>query len=70
MLFAAPVRVRGRALGVLCGDRGGAPFALSAEQLVLAQGLADHAALALEVARLGAELAALQSAPGPRTSCG
>ena len=60
-LFAAPLRVGGRVLGAALGDRGGAPFALTEGQLRLAQGLADHAALALERARLRAELAALRA---------
>ncbi len=57
-LFVAPLRVGDRKLGAIQGDRGGAPFSLSDEQLLFAQALANQAALALEVARLRAELAA------------
>ena len=59
-LFAAPLRVGGRVLGAALGDRGGTPFALTAGQLRLAEGLANHAALALERAQLRAELAAVR----------
>ena len=57
-LFTAPLRVEGRALGTLQGDRDGA---LTPEQLLLTRGLANHAALALERVRLRSELAAMQS---------
>ena len=60
-LFAAPLRVEGRPLGVVIGDRGGAPFALSGDQLDLARGVANHAAVALELARLRDEAAALRA---------
>lgn len=57
-IFVAPLRIGDRMLGVILGDRGGAPFSLSDEQLLFAQALANQAALALEVARLRGELAA------------
>lgn len=56
-LFVAPLRVGDRLLGSVVGDRNGTPFALDAEQLAFAQAVANQAALALEVARLRAELA-------------
>ena len=59
-LFAVPLRVGDRALGILFGDCDGEPFELSPEQLVLAQALANHAALALELAQLRAEVASLR----------
>ena len=43
--FSAPLRVGGRALGTLQGDRDGA---LTPEQLLLARGLANHAAVVLK----------------------
>jgi GAF domain-containing protein len=51
-LFAAPLRVGGQALGALFGDCAGEPFELNPEQIALARGVAAHAALALELARL------------------
>ena len=69
-LFVAPLRVGNRALGTMQGDRGGAPFGLTPEQFRLAQGLADHAALALELAQLRAEIAALRGAASPTISSG
>jgi hypothetical protein len=60
-LFAAPLRVGGRTLGTLAGDRGGAPFGLAADQLDFAQALANQAAVALEVARLRDALAASEA---------
>jgi excisionase family DNA binding protein len=56
-LFVAPLRIGNRKLGTVQGDCGGAPFSLTEEQLLFAQALANQAALALEVARLRAELA-------------
>ena len=60
-LFVAPLRVGDRKLGSIQGDCGGDPFSLSEEQLHFAQALANQAALALEVARLRAELAAREA---------
>jgi len=57
-LFVAPMRVGDRSLGTIQGDCGGDPFALSDDQLRFAQALANQAALALEVARLRAEVEA------------
>jgi PAS domain S-box-containing protein/excisionase family DNA binding protein len=51
-LFVAPLRAGGRVLGFVLGDRGGPRFTLSADQTVLAEGLANQAALALDRARL------------------
>ncbi|HET7094172.1 MAG TPA: GAF domain-containing protein [Thermomicrobiales bacterium] len=51
-LFVAPLRAGGRVLGFVLGDRGGPRFTLSADQIVLAEGLANQAALALDRARL------------------
>jgi excisionase family DNA binding protein len=48
----APLRVGTTIRGVLVGDRNGEELDLTAEQLALAQGLANHAALALDRARL------------------
>jgi PAS domain S-box-containing protein/excisionase family DNA binding protein len=50
--FAAPLRAGGRVLGFVLGDRGGPSFTLSPDQAVLAEGLANQAALALDRARL------------------
>lgn len=57
-LFVAPLRVGDRRLGSIQGDRGGEHFSLSDEQVLFSQALANQAALALEVARLRAEVAA------------
>ena len=54
-LFAAPLQAGGRTLGVVLGDRNGEPFALTEDQLALAQGLANQGALAFENARLRAQ---------------
>lgn len=54
-LFTAPLRAGDRSLGVILGDRNGEPFELSADQLALAQGLANQGALAFENARLRAQ---------------
>ncbi len=51
-IFAAPLRAGGRVLGFVLGDRGGPSFTLSPDQAVLAEGLANQAALALDRARL------------------
>ena len=59
-LFVAPLRIGGRPLGTVQGDRGGVPFDLDAEQLAFAQAVANQAAVALEVARLRAALAACE----------
>ena len=61
-LLVVPLRVGGRALGTMQGDRGGAPFALTTPQLALAQAVANHAALAIELAQLRAENAVLRGA--------
>lgn len=53
-LFVAPLRIGDRALGALVGDCLGESFELSAEQLGLAQVMANQAALAIEQARLRA----------------
>ncbi len=47
-LVVAPMRVGSRQLGFVVGDNNGEPFEVSAEQLLLARGLANHAALAIE----------------------
>lgn len=57
-LFVAPLRVGDRVLGTVQGDRGGTPFAFDAEQLAFAQAIANQAAVALEIARLRAAVAA------------
>jgi PAS domain S-box-containing protein/excisionase family DNA binding protein len=54
-LFVAPLRAGGRVLGFVLGDRGGPNFTLSPDQTVLAEGLANQAALALDRARLREE---------------
>lgn len=51
-LFVAPLRVGSRQFGFIVGDNNGEPFALTPEQTVLAQGLANQAALAIERSRL------------------
>lgn len=48
----APLRIGDTIRGVLVGDRDGEELNLAADQLALAQGLANHAALALDRARL------------------
>lgn len=51
-LMLAPLRVGGRLVGMVSGDRGGAQFSLSDDQVVMAEGLGSQAALALDRARL------------------
>ncbi len=58
-LFAAPLRAGDRALGLVLGDRGGNPFALDDDQLAFAQALATQVAVAVELAQLRAQVAAL-----------
>jgi len=53
-VFVAPLRIGARTLGLVLCDRLGAPMSLSPEQLVLAQSLANQAALAMDRARLRA----------------
>lgn len=53
-VFVAPLRIGERTLGLLLCDRLRAPISLSPEQLVLAQSLANQAALAMDRARLRA----------------
>jgi len=57
----APLRFSGRPLGVIVGDRAEGPFELTSDHLDLVRGIAHHAAVALELARPGAEVAALSS---------
>jgi excisionase family DNA binding protein len=47
-LVVAPMRIGSRRLGFITGDNNGEPFAVTAEQLLLARGLANQAALAIE----------------------
>jgi excisionase family DNA binding protein len=54
-LFVAPMRLGDQILGAIIGDCNGEEFSLSADQLGLAQGMANQAALALQRARLRAE---------------
>ncbi len=54
-LFGAPLRVGDDILGFVFGDCNGERFTLSPQQLALAQGIANNAALALDRARLQAE---------------
>jgi len=54
-LFVAPLRLGDQVLGVVLGDCNGEVVELSPDELVLAQGLANQAALALDRARLRAE---------------
>lgn len=54
--LAAALRVGDHKLGTLQGDRGGRAFALDADQLSLAQAVANQAAIAIEIARLRAAL--------------
>jgi excisionase family DNA binding protein/PAS domain S-box-containing protein len=51
-LLLAPLRIGGRIRGVLLADCDGDEVGLTADQLALAQGLANQAALALDRARL------------------
>lgn len=51
-LFAAPLRIGDHHLGAVFGDCNGERFTLTTDQLWLAQGVANQAALALEQARL------------------
>jgi excisionase family DNA binding protein len=53
--FVAPLRLGDQVLGVVVGDCNGEPLDLSTDELVLAQGLANQAAIALDRARLRAE---------------
>lgn len=53
--IAVPIRFGGRLLGLLRAERGGNPFALTPEQAHLARGLANHAALVMELSRRAAE---------------
>jgi excisionase family DNA binding protein len=48
MLLIAPLRLRSRAVGIVCGDRGGQEIDLTQEQLALAHRLANQIALAFE----------------------
>lgn len=54
-LFVAPMRLGGDVLGAIIGDCNGETFTLSEDQLGLAQGMANQAALALERVRLRAD---------------
>lgn len=54
-IFVAPLRVGDQVLGVVLGDCNGETLELSDDELILAQGLANQAALALDRARLRAE---------------
>lgn len=56
--LAAALRVGDRGLGTLQGDRAGRAFVLDPDQLALAQAVANQAAIAIEIARLRAALAA------------
>lgn len=47
-VLVVPLRVGSRPLGVVVGDNNGGPFALSHNQRVLAEGLANQAALVVE----------------------
>ncbi len=47
-LVVAPMRVGDRRIGFIVGDNNGEPFEVSAEQMLLARGLANQAALAIE----------------------
>lgn len=51
-LLLAPLRIGDRLRGALLGDRDGEPFDLNEDQLALARGLVNQAALALDRARL------------------
>ena len=53
-LFVAPLRVGDRVLGVVLGDCNGDHVELSREQLILAQGMANQAALAMDQVRMRA----------------
>lgn len=50
--FVAPLVVGGRRVGMIVGDRDGEPIELTADELALAQGLANQVALAFENNRL------------------
>ena len=54
-VFVAPLRLGDQVLGVVIGDCNGESLTLTADELVLAQGLANQAALALDRARLRAD---------------
>ena len=56
--FVAPLVVGGRRVGMIVGDRAGEPIELSADELALAQGLANQVALAFENNRLRRQAAA------------
>jgi GAF domain-containing protein len=51
-ILVAPLRVGSRRLGLILGDRGGKALAFSQDQLRLAEGMANLAALAIERERL------------------
>lgn len=51
-MFVAPLRVGLRQLGFIAGDNNGEPFTLGEDQRLLAQGMANQAALAIERAQL------------------
>ena len=51
VLLAAPLRLRSRAIGIICGDRSGQELELTQEQLSLAHRLANQIALAFEYNR-------------------
>jgi excisionase family DNA binding protein/PAS domain S-box-containing protein len=51
MLLSAPLRLRSRPIGLLCGDRNGQEIELTQEQLELAHRLANQVALAFEYNR-------------------
>lgn len=51
-LLIAPLRIGSRRLGLILGDRGGKSLAFSSDQLRLAEGIANLAALAVERDRL------------------
>ncbi|MEJ7838083.1 MAG: GAF domain-containing protein, partial [Thermomicrobiales bacterium] len=51
LLLMAPLRLRSRPIGIICGDRNGQGFELTQEQLSLAHRLANQIALAFEYNR-------------------
>lgn len=51
-LVVAPLRIGAKRLGFIAGDNNGEPFEISADQRLLARGLANQAALAIERAGL------------------
>lgn len=59
--FVAPLVVGGRRVGMIVGDRAGEAIELSADELALAQGLANQVALAFENNRLRQQAAARAS---------